>query len=231
VSDNNQEKGTDLLNAIIDMKSKVVGNQNRSREEFEDRHRAILFTSKEQARFVEPYLKLDSWFLFSIAIPVCLGYPVDKINLARMTVDYKDAENQVRAALGVSLKLINPEEKEDQWRVDPKLFVKWMVEKRIGALKAIQNYLLEDPEVRNLAVSSTQSERHSAKREQIYIAAISILVNFPDQCIGKGNKISATEIARVMEEKSPLWFGDEEPPLSSRVIKDVISKAINTAKK
>lgn len=210
-------------------------NQSKSKvmNEIEARHNMLLESEEAQEAFLAPFLKLDSWELFAEAVPICLGYDVNdaKSGCVQSKSEYQALMRLVRSSVGVSLKVLNPEEKDIKWRVQPKAFLRWLDNKGVQPISKLSGFFLEESKVDNKFVSAAQSERHAVKREEVYIAVIAILANFNDQCRNSKGEVSPTNIERIMSEKSPLWFGENEPPLSPRVIKDLISRAIRTASK
>jgi len=72
------------------------------------------------------------------------------------------------------------------------------------------------------------SERFAKNREQVLGAALSVITQWPDQCQNSSGKFEATKIAKLIDEKSLLyWPTTSEPPLSLDKMEREISKWIN----
>jgi len=75
---------------------------------------------------------------------------------------------------------------------------------------------------------SGHEERHAKNREQILGAALSVIAQWPDQCQNSSGKFEATKIAKLVDEKSLLYWPEKaEPPLSREKMEREISKWIN----
>lgn len=71
-------------------------------------------------------------------------------------------------------------------------------------------------------------ERHAKNREQVLGAALSIIINFPEQCKNSTGKFEATKIRALIEEKALLfWPKTGEPILGTEKIEREIRKWIN----
>lgn len=71
-------------------------------------------------------------------------------------------------------------------------------------------------------------ERHAKNREQLLGAALSVITQWPNQCQNSSAKYEATKIAKLIDEKSLLfWPTTGEPPLSREKIERELSKWIN----
>ena len=76
------------------------------------------------------------------------------------------------------------------------------------------------------------SERFAKNREQVLGAALSVITQWPNQCQNTSGKFEATKIAKLIDEKSFLyWPETNEPPLSLEKMEREISKWINNTGK
>jgi hypothetical protein len=185
----------------------------------------------QQELFINKYIKLDSWNLFSEALPILIGYRPEYINYAKLDSKYKELETLARSSTNITLKILNKDEPEEKWRVLPKEVVKWANLKDIEILYLLKE-LYSEKEKKKVIVSSTvhpTAERHAANREPILIAALAVLAKYPEQCKDNG-EVSASKIYSVMMDKSLIWFEDGEPPLEERTIKEMINSALNTVR-
>ena len=74
------------------------------------------------------------------------------------------------------------------------------------------------------------AELNAIKREALLHAALGALVAFPEECKTHG-KITASAIAKTIEQNSKIWFDYDDLPLSNRKTVEIISKAIKSAQK
>lgn len=67
--------------------------------------------------------------------------------------------------------------------------------------------------------------RHAKNREQVLGAALSVITMFTEQCQNASNKFEATKIAKLIDERSLLFWPEEiEPPLSRQQMEREIGK-------
>ena len=72
------------------------------------------------------------------------------------------------------------------------------------------------------------AERFAEKREQVLGVALSVITQWPDQCRNSSGKFEARKIAKLIDQKSPIyWPLTGEPPLSLDKMEREISKWIN----
>lgn len=220
----------DLIQATQALTNTLGNTLNRSNKKIRDEIHQVRSNSEDQKAFIKRFIKMDTWLILLEAIPICLGYDKNYVDYARSDKDYLKIKDLVQSLVANNLDIIDHHLSIKEWKVKPKDFVRWLSDNDQFVIDELCIHFLsgEDSSLKpkNQAVSDVQSERHAVNREKVLMAAISILANFPDQCIGRGNKVSATEIARVMEVKSPLWFGEDDLPLSPKTIKEIISKSI-----
>jgi hypothetical protein len=225
----------DLIKAANNISGLLKDKMNKSQQNINEQIHLVRTNRKYQKAFLQRFVKMESWLLLSEAIPICLGYGPEYEAYAKGDKDYSKIENLAKGLEASNLDIIDHHKPIKEWKVKPKDFVKWLSDYDQYVIDELCVYFLSDinSEVNEkyLAVSEAQSERHAVNREKVLIAAVSILANFPDQCIGRGNKVSATEVARVMEEKSPIWFGEKEIPLKPTPLKKLISTAIKSGEK
>lgn len=75
------------------------------------------------------------------------------------------------------------------------------------------------------------TEVYASKREEVLGAAIAVMSAFSEQCMGKNNKFVGSRIAKLIDEKSPIWWPDlDEPPMSHEVLTKTINKYLNSLK-
>lgn len=220
----------DLVEATKALTNAIGSKFNQTNKNISNEIDLIRTSQEHQKAFIKRFVKMDSWLILSEAIPICLGYGKEYEVYATGDKDYSKIKDLVQSLAANDLDIIDHHLSIKKWKVKPKDFVCWLSDNDQFVIDELCIHFLSENnsqvKPKNKAVSDAQSERHAIKREKVLVATVSILANFPDQCIGRGNKISATEIARVMEEKSLLWFGEEEIPLKPKPLIALISKAL-----
>jgi hypothetical protein len=195
---------------------------------------ARVFSKPEQQQgFIDKYIKLDSWNLYSEALPILIGYRPEYIHYAKADKRYTELEVLARSSANITLKIINKDDPEDKWRVLPKDVVSWAHAKEVEILYLFDNIF--SSEVRNeseigVFKNHGNSEHNAQIRASILEAAIGVIVAFPDECKTYGN-ISSAAIFRAIDNHSPLWFKGGVLPVSERKATEYISKAINKTQK
>jgi hypothetical protein len=206
------------------------------RESRRKKHLALTDSPEAIKAFYKHYVKLDSWLLYEEALPISAGVHPHAWDAVRDLYPNWEARLRpiMKSAVSISLPLINPDAKERRWRVKPKDFVKWLHSKELWPRKELEEALGIEHKAKSKKKTDysdhPNAEHNAQKRQKVLEAALAILAAFPDQC-RKGDKVSPAEIARIMEEKSPIWFGNEDIPLSERGVRELISSAIKTLAK
>ena len=71
-------------------------------------------------------------------------------------------------------------------------------------------------------------ERFAKGREQVLGAAVSVMAKWPELCRNKSNKIEATKIRELIDQKGKLFWRDTgQPPFSAEGIERLIREWIN----
>jgi hypothetical protein len=189
---------------------------------------------EQQEQFINRYIKLDSWNLYSEALPILIGYRPEYINYAKLDRRFKELEKLARSSANITLKIINKDEPENKWRVIPKDVVKWAQSKEVEILMLLESeFGLDKKQSRQSDEDKKDhgnAELNAIKREALLHAALGALVAFPEECKTHG-KITASAIAKTIEQNSKIWFDYDDLPLSNRKTVEIISKAIKSAQK
>lgn len=100
---------------------------------------------------------------------------------------------------------------------------------RTNALREFEQSISEnDIEKKTATKPHGNTERFAQNREQILGAALSVITQWTEQCKNSSGKFEATKIAKLIDEKSLLfWSETGEPPLSLEKMEREISKWIN----
>lgn len=178
--------------------------------------------------FFEGYFKFDSWLLFdeALAIYYCVD-PRFIDPVARVySLGYYELRAHVDAAVGVTLKVLNPNAPKDEWRVTPRGFVHWLISKGLEVPPELMQLFGGRP-AKPKNSNHPNAERHAQRREQVLAAALAVMASVPGKC-KKNGKFSPTAIATQIDLFSKYVYGEyEESPLSERRTKEIISEAIN----
>lgn len=219
------EAPQDILNTIHKFKNQF----QKSQEHDKQNHEALKNNPALLLQFYEEKSKLDTWLAIEEAMPFCVGsskqaWPTVKKQYELWATDLL---SQIRASAGISLKILNPEHKERLWRVRPYDFVSWLSKKGLCPNEQLKTAFLEAKKgtAKEAISEHGNAERFAQQREQVLAAALSALSNFPEQCKSQG-KVNGAAISKLLEQKSQLWFGNEDLPLSSRGIANLINKSL-----
>lgn len=102
----------------------------------------------------------------------------------------------------------------------------WL-EAKIKKLKKKIKKLEKSADIKNQRLER-RGEHHAKKREEVLGAALSVLIQWPDQCKNKQGKIQATKIAQLVDKKSSLfWEEPGDPPIGNAKIESLIREWIN----
>lgn len=183
--------------------------------------------------FMEECTQLDSWLLYSEALPFCQG--VDPREWRHVREDCLDWQAQVirliKASIGTSLKVINPEVEEGSLRVKPKVFVQWLHNKNINLHPELEaalgvSFSTEKAPKKKGYREHGNAEFHAQRREKVLAAAIAVMAAAPDNC-KVNNKFSGSAISSQIDRFSDQVYGPyEEPPLGTRKTEEIINKAL-----
>lgn len=183
--------------------------------------------------FMEECTQLDSWLLYSEALPFCQG--VDPREWRQVRELHMAWQAQVirliKASIGTSLKAINPEAEEGSLQVKPKVFVQWLHSKEMRPLPELESVLgvelsAEKKSKNNEYNPHGNAEIHAQRREKVLAAAVAVMAAVPDKCKRNG-KVAGSAIAEQIDVFSTQVYGvGEEAPLGSRKVAEIISKAL-----
>lgn len=183
--------------------------------------------------FMEECTQLDSWLLYSEALPFCQG--VDPREWRHVREDCLEWQAQVirliKASIGTSLKVINPEAEEGSLRVKPKVFVQWLHGKGMRPLPELERVLgvefSTEKKPKNKEYSKHgNAEFHAQRRAKVLAAAIAVMAAVPDKC-KKNDRFSGSAISGQIDEFADKVYGPyEEPPLDIRKTRDIINQAL-----
>lgn len=183
--------------------------------------------------FMEECTGLDSWLLYSEALPFCQGIDHREWNQVRgLHFDWQaKVISLIKASIGISLKVINPDAEEGDLRVKPKVFVKWLHSKDLRPhpeLEAVLKmaYSAEKQSKNQMYSQHGNAELHAQKREKVLAAAIAVMAAVPEKCQTNG-KFTGSAISNQIDVFSTQVYGaGEDAPLGTRKVTEIISNAL-----
>lgn len=211
--------------------------QNEIYNEKETARKQRFYDQDLMDAFMSDCLDMESWLLYSEALAILQGWePSQNRTAGYCASDWaKEMKKLAEESQHTSLPLLNPTDKPTEWRVDPTAIVKWLWRKNLYPVNAVNESLqriIGDISKSDLNESDKQKRNtthHAQKREEILQASLAVLAEFPERCRTNG-KVSASAIAQVLEEKSPILFESGDVPLSPERTVKVIRQALKKAK-
>lgn len=190
-----------------------------------ERHAAVIENSAIQQQFSQEFMHLETWLVFSEAIPICLGiHPRDTADIGITDFSaFNEAKALAKTSKETSLNLINPHDQPALWRIKPIDFVSWMVEQKLNPLRVLKDLCLNS-EQDNVKQNSPSD---AIQAEQILGAALAILANAPTQCIDMNDKVSVDAIYNIMKSKANVWFENGNLPFDKQTIFKLLTSTIN----
>jgi hypothetical protein len=228
----------DMQDMLENAFKSVKDSQSKKKSSNREIQSKVLKDVELQNKLIDEFKEYDSWLLLNEAIPLSMGiHPSHSDSIGITEYDmYKKVLKLARSSIGVSTLILNSTEKEKFWRVEPKEFSNWLIKKGFKLFPPMHEIAKPNKKKANKSLNADlepnpRKERFAVVREQIFIAAIAVLANFREQCVGKNGEISPDSIYEIMNDKAQIWFENGELPLDDRTIIEHISKAINTAKR
>lgn len=179
-------------------------------------------------RRVASHFKTDTWLIDSEAIPLLMGViPSDWSSLMK-DFDVNEVKKCIESDYLTSLKVLNPESKPSKWRIKKEDFINWVVTKKFPKPRGLRDAITEYLQNHNVSHNKpSRAKTYSDGRELMFRAVVAVLVKFPDKCKTAG-KISASKVAKIIDEKSLIWWPDGEIPFNQETIARHIRCAIRT---
>lgn len=218
---------TEQMNALSSQKEKQAKQRYASYSE----------NTKVFEEYAKSYLIKDTLKVMDEAVPLLLGViPSDWLALRRYFNYGHKSLALIESDQYGSLEVINGDKKKGLWRVKTGEFFKWADAKGLlkskGLIEAIKNTkgLSNPKEMEQKHTKPQRAKKYSQDREVLFKAVIAVLVNMPEDCI-KGGKVSASKVASIVDQKSPIWWPDGEIPFSVETMARHIREATNTLKR
>ncbi|GEM_PF-5989692 len=221
------------MNKKIDNPLEVFGQTldkfyETSYNQAKDRYEEYTNNSSLFVQRVANYFKADTWLIDREAIPLLMGViPTDWPSL-RKDFYTEDVKKCIKSDYLTSLKVLNPEAKLSDWRIKKEDFIDWVEAKEFPKPRvfsgAIKEYLQK---ASTSHIKPRKAKKYSEDRELMFRAVVAVLVKFPEQCKTAG-KVSAPKVAKVIDEKSLIWWPDGEIPFNQQTMARHIRDAIST---
>ncbi|SEL56963.1 hypothetical protein [Nitrosovibrio tenuis] len=145
--------------------------ENTLRWARERENKAQAKTEKERLRLkalFSQWCKRDTWLLHDEAIPLVKGYEPTTASLL-VGFDNKSLGELAQSCAGHSLKVVNLNERQNLWRVEPREWARWLTEKGQAVPQELIDILLPKPnnaEPEKKTTRATQT-RERKKRDKI----------------------------------------------------------------
>lgn len=192
----------------------------------------------EQQMLYEKWLKHDAWKLRREALALLIGVAPEELAEIIGEGSLGDAEHELWEAVqscissGSGPKLRDAAAAPGAWAVTPGDLYAWA--KGLGcplpeAFDSLMGFILSTVK-RPAAVqpeAAAVAPPAAAHHEAVLGAALALVANYPEQCVGEHGWVEAASIARLIEAKSALWF-DGGLPISVKEMTMLIDKWLKT---
>ncbi len=189
-------------------------------------------------KLYEKWLSKDKWLLHKEAIPLLFGLNPDAKRSDEYETDKVD-ELWIHAKDCVQKKLlhvVNPEQADNDWEVLPVDFYRWATVSRItvpAEFSTLMAFVMQVVKSENGSsykrVEGAQDSNYQKHKEIVLGAAISLLVNAPEQC-KNNDEFVIDNIARLIIENKKEWFGEDNLLLEKSEMITLINDYINLTK-
>ncbi len=189
-------------------------------------------------KLYEQWLSKDKWLLHKEGIPLLFGLNPDAQRRNNHEPDKVD-ELWEHAKVCVQNKLLfvmNPERGDYEWEVSPVDLYRWATVSRIAVpaeFSVLMTFVMQtvklEHENNGRQVEGQQDSNYQKHREIVLGAAISLLLNAPEQT-GNNNEIIVENITRLILENKTEWFGKDEPLLKGSEMTALINDYIELTK-
>ncbi len=189
-------------------------------------------------RLYEKWSCKDKWALYDEGIPLLLGIePGTKPSEEGVGQKINDLFNHAKDCINKKLLVvINKDLPEKQWEVKPVDLYCWATVSRITVpdeLTYLMEFVLQtvkSPEIKRHrdfeAGPDKDDSQYQRHRELTLGATVSLLVNAPELCRNRKDKVKAQLIAGQILTNAELWFAKEKPLLAQSAMEDLINQYI-----
>ena len=190
----------------------------------------------------EKWVVKDTWLLKHEALPLLFGIDPESNTqllqpelLDNINQQWRHSKDCVEQGL---LKVINQEQAEENWRVSPLDIYRWARISRMqlpDVFNRVMEYVsrtIKQPELQKASQDDSNIDygyiKFDENREKVLGIALALLAAYPEKCKNSRGQVKVDKIAGLIYEKGELWLGNESLDLSTTVIRDLISKWLNT---
>ena len=180
----------------------------------------------------------ESWLIKEEALPLMVAIDPNSLPACESDIENLLNESWMHAKSCVEqglLQVINREDKPEQWRAKPLDIYRWAKISRIPCpdtlatlMEFVSNTIKQTDEYHSHINSDLTAAKFDKDRERILGMALAILAAYPDKCRNNKGRVKVDRILDIINEKRSHWLGDEELSMSTTVIRDLISKWLNT---
>lgn len=226
----------DLLKQFAAMVQARLDDRPRER----DSRMARFGEQIEQQMLYEKWLKHDAWKLRREGIALLIGVAPEELAEIIGEGTLSEREHELWAAVqgsvqsGSGPRIGGESAQPETWTVTPPDLYGWA--KGLGfalpeAFDSLMSFILSttrraaagpEPAAQPGAVSAG-----AANREAVLGAALALVANYPEQCVGAQGWVEADAIARLLQQKSALWF-DRGVPMTLEEVTALIDKWLKT---
>lgn len=199
----------------------------------------------QQQKIYEKWVVKETWNLKSEGLPLMFGLDPENQDWNRKENEYRQAINElwVHAQQCVEQGLLPVKNKLDQpgdWQVIPSDIYRWAIVSRLTipeAFSTLMQFVLNTIKQPNIFDPANEvrtddgggySNAIVQDKERILGTALAILAAYPDRCRDKQGKVQTNNIVKIINEKGNFWFGDQLPKMSTKVMRDLINRWLQT---
>ena len=186
-------------------------------------------------KLYEKWACKDKWLLYDEGIPLLYGLQpgikasLDEEALTKIESLWEHAQECVHKKL---LSVINFEQPEKEWEVQPLDIYCWATVSRISLpdeFTTLMAFVSQTVMPTAAASGTTQSlgeegMLYQKHREIVLGAATSLLINAPELCKNKKGRVVSNQIAKNIMENEGQWFGNDRPLLTESSMTDLINE-------
>ncbi len=195
-------------------------------------------TKLAKQRLYEQWVCLETWLLFTEALPLLLGIAPDEAQDIDETVRTEIAALCLHAKDCVQknlLPIINRDDVEQQWRVKPTELYRWATVSRISIpveLSGLMAFVMQTVLAQEQGDATSQQEKTTLALQQhraiVLGAAVTVLTHQVDLIKTDQAILAKLIAAQIMENKS-RWFGEHPPLLTQTAMVNLIDHYLKQA--
>lgn len=192
-------------------------------------------------KLYEKWLSKDKWLLHKEGIPLLLGINPDKNESMNGESLDKREELWIHAQDCIEKKLLsvlNREQVANEWEVAPADLYRWAMVSRISIpaeFSMLMAFVIQTvkPDTHNQVSNDIDNDVdpvYQKQKEMVLGAAISLIINAPNQCTDESSSVSIEKIINLIVENQAVWFDQEKLLLSELEMLTLINDYIELTK-